>query len=235
MTGPNYNRKGAIVERLVNEKTRKRGVVRLDKGSMTFFARYPDDAPGIERPDQFESKIGSEVTAWLKKRLAKTEGSELLEWIPIAMVKLSKDNNYGRNAGALHGGFSLDCSRFYVALLRDKTYWLQLEWAQCDSSHAAALAPEDRVSSARNFLPGPASATERGGLRSQWGDPIVRSFPFARREEHYLPHTPELWAALRQVVNTIGSAEEHIRKLLTTKDGLKELLEGGAKLLPRST
>ena len=59
--------KGAIVEWVEHDKTKRRAPIRLDKRNMTFFAREDDTD---FRKEPFQSKDGGEVRRWLKHRLA---------------------------------------------------------------------------------------------------------------------------------------------------------------------
>jgi len=228
---PLYNRKGAIVERVRNDKTRREGVVRLDKSSMTFFARVPDNAAAHDRPAMMESKDGSEVARWLREQLAKSTASELLTWLPVVEVSVSEPGYYyGRDRSATRAGFEVTLARFYLALTADKSEWVRLSWEEADAESVAALRPEDRVASSKKFRAGPgnAKATE---TRTAYGDKIMRALPFFDNGTNYLPHSVELWAGLVQIVETVNAAEAHIRHLVGTKAGLAQLLDDGVKRL----
>lgn len=226
----NYSRKGSIVERVRDDKTRREGIIRLDKGSMTFFARIPDDAPPSERPAMMESKDGGAVKDWLVKELKKTTANELLDWMPVVQVEVAEPGYYYGRETRTRAGFKVHIARYYLALTRDRREWLKLKWEQADEESVAVLPPEDRVASSEKFRSGP-GGEEKSAVRSHHGDRIMRGLPFFDSNTNYLPYTPEAWAGLLNVIDTVNTAEKNIRELVGTKKGLAMLMDNGVKQL----
>src|SRR5579864_1319462 len=108
--------RGAVVEKVESSTTKRTGVVRLDKRSMTFFARE-DDADHRSQP--FASKNGTEVYAWLKVQLNRTSEKDRLDWVPVVEIKAGGEggHHYYRDDTQEHDqSIEITINRYYIAL-----------------------------------------------------------------------------------------------------------------------
>jgi Ni/Co efflux regulator RcnB len=118
------HRKGAVVEKVTHPDTQRTAPIRLDKGSMVFFAEL-GEGPSYTSA---ESKDGREVRDWLMYHLAKSTAEQRLEWIPVVHVDDSLDSyRYGDDDDDAASMKKAECSvkieRFFLALTHDKKEW----------------------------------------------------------------------------------------------------------------
>lgn len=215
--------KGAIIERVEHPKTKRTGVVRLDKGGMWFFARE-NDTDLLTEP--FASKDGGEVRDWLLKQLAHTTAEDRLEWLPAVEIEYGSggtDHHSYRDETEKHtAGFDLTIRRYWIALTRDQREWRDLRWDQCDEESPTCVPENERYAQSDKYGKGPKAELV-------YGDKPF-SFPCfkGRGDKVVLPYTPELWHGLLLVVEQLRQAEKSLQEMVSTKHGVAGLTEIGA-------
>lgn len=226
-------RSGSIIEKVRNEKTQRESAVRLEKRTMTFFARVPDvDAATDRNRLYFESKDGAQVKSWLVTELAKTLPGDLLKWLPVIEVSVKEEDRWvrrSRQGEQRTVGLTIQADRYWIALTKNRQQWLTLPWASCDEESATMIPPEDRVRAAGKFKDGPMSDQVIKYQNRAWAFPSISE----GGDASYLEFSPDLWVGIQQVINTIERERESVRALLATKKGIKQLIEigSGAKRL----
>ena len=218
--------KGAIVERVEHPATKRTGVIRLDKRSMTFFARENDTETTHE---PFASSSGHEVREWLLEQLKHTTDANNLEWIPVVQIEHGGDSHhYWRDSSKeeFSESVKLEIKRYYLALTRDKREWRQLPWESIDSASSTCLPENERYAASRKYAEGPKSPNLNSYTHA------FRLPAFEGRGDHrdkvVLPFTPELWDGLCLIVKRIKDAREVIAELVGTKKGVETVTEVGA-------
>lgn len=226
-------RKGAIVERIKNPKTKREGVLRMEKGSFMFFCRLPDEeltAENSHSREYFESKDAAEVKSWIQERIKKSEKKHRLDWKPVIQVDFDRPDTGGRRRRddeQREIRISAEMTRFYVALSQDRTQWLKLDWDNVDPSSATALDEDDRLSHAENFRKGPAAKKEES-YYSRTVKPFT--LPLIEGDRSYVAFTEELWAGLNEVMDTLERSAVTLVEMLGTKKGLAAIADVGAGL-----
>lgn len=222
-------RKGAVVTRIKDKKTGREGAVRLDKGTMMFFARVPDVELTIETKGRpyFESRDGKEVERWLALQLKKDEKPHALTWLGVIEIEFDVSTESGRYSRDSHAQerkikVGVEIDRFLIALSEDETQWLKLKWAECDEKSSAYVEPEDRLQRAERFKNGP-----KAQLHS-WDKAF--KLPVYYDGHNYLAYTDELWAGLNEVIDTLARSGDTLKALMTTKKGIATIAEVGAGL-----
>ncbi|SRR6266516_1131673 len=215
------NYKGAIVEKIEHPTTKRAGVVRLDKRSMTFFARE-DDSDLTAEP--FASKDGAKVHAWLRVRLGHTTQKDRLDWVPVIEIKNDSKSGYRyRGEENMHGEqLDVEIDRFWIALTQDEREWRKITWVEGDLKSSGSIPENDRYAQSRRFGQGPKS-TEL----TSWNKPFVLP-SFLREGQVVVPYTPELWKGLLQVIRQIAATRELLKEMIGTKDGIAAVTEIGA-------
>lgn len=228
--------KGAIVQTVRDERTKREAPMRLDKSDMTFWAMAGSEPSS----PYFQSKDGGEVELWLERELAKTSENDRLVWFPVVEVAV-RDDNHGWSRprtkdNDITTGFSVDVERYFIALTRDEREWRRLDWEQCDDDSPGCVPPNDRYAQSHNYAKAPKHELFKPGATT-YG---VRDKPFVLPSmaklgsgaKSVLPYTPELWAGLLQVVQRIDAERAALDKLTGTKAGLDVLAKVGAGTLP---
>jgi Ni/Co efflux regulator RcnB len=223
------HRKGAVVEKVTHPDTQRTAPIRLDKGSMVFFAEL-GEGPSYTSA---ESKDGREVRDWLMYHLAKSTAEQRLEWIPVVHVDDSLDSyRYGDDDDDAANMKKAECSvkieRFFLALTHDKKEWRVLTWAECADDSATQLADDDRYTASKKFRDGPAVETV-----SRFRDrEKAFGLPYFEKGSHggstYLRYTPELWAGLVAVVDRVEETRRQLRVLVSTKKGIESVFALGS-------
>lgn len=224
----NANLKGAIVMKLVDEKTKREAVVRLDKSRMMFFCTIGEETK--------KSTNGNEVESWAKTELRKTTSEMRLTWVPVLEALVEHGDRYGfRSRDGKQGQqeavkFSVD--RYYVAKAREDARgetWVRLHWAECDADSPTRLDEDVMYSQATDFRKPSENMYERADEKKK----VIFRLP-SRGGEHemryYLPYTPELWEASLQVVKMLTDVRTTLDALFGTKKGIEHLLGGGGNL-----
>lgn len=226
------DRKGGIVSRMQNKRTGRAGVMRLDKTSMTFFARVPDEGSTHEnrgKIEYFESKDGREVERWLEAVLKKTITETAVRWLPVVEVTHSIDDDDYRSRRRHREqmrsiGVRASINRYWIALTSDGKKWLTLSWEQADEASTGCLAPEDRLAAASDWRDGPKA--EHDGMYRDADRAF--SLPWFEGDEAIVEHTDELWAGLVEVLTTLERSGKTLSEMVGTKKGLKMIAEVGA-------
>lgn len=220
-------RRGAIVERVRNARTKREGAVRLDKGAMMFFARDPDEDATPENKHirgYFESRDGTEVRRWLEERFKKSDVAreKPLDWKPVIEVEIEEDRwgyrRRGDKSEERQTQVKAEVDRYYLALSNDKTEWFKLGWHQCDPLSSTCLPEEDRLIAASQFGVGPKAAGAHNAL----------TIPSVSGRKSRVWYTEELWLGLNQVFDNLDHTRATIQDMLGTKKGLAMLAEVGA-------
>lgn len=218
-------RKGAIVDRIADDTTGRASVVRLDKGSMTFYAELGEG----ETYTSAESKDGRAVADWLRAHLARTEKAERLTWLPVIEINDSsrEDGRYssGRRAVELRARCSVEIGRYYLALTHDKAQWKKLSWEQCDPDSPARLTDDELFGASADFRPGPKAAD--GTRREAFTIPHFKGGHNYYGDEIIVAYTPELWAGFRAVVAAIEGSRVQLSTMLKSKNGIATIEAAG--------
>lgn len=217
------NLKGAIVERVEHHKTKRQGVVRLDKGSMTFFAWENDNDRQVE---PFTSSSGAEVRRWLLDQLARTTDGMRLDWVPVVEIEQGEGRTYySRHQQDLDESLAFTASRYFIALTLDKREWRRLKWEECDPESPAALAEQDRYAASTKYDEGP---------KSKELNRYTKAFTLPHFSDRghsakvVLPYTHELWAGLCLVAQHVADSRKMLSEVLGTRQGVARLAEIGA-------
>lgn len=224
--------KGAVVQKVVHPKTKREGVIRLDKRTMTFFARE-FDAEYTTEP--FASTNGTEVERWLMEQLKRTAGDNNLEWIPVIEVETggASHHYYRDDSKENHKeDIGLRIKRYYIALTRDEREWRVLKWEEVDENSVTCVPDNEKYAASRNYALGPKSPQLTNYTRAfklpDYAD---------KRDDHMtvkVAYTPELWAGLKQIIATLKMARKQIKELVGTKKGNEAVVligEGKTPLL----
>lgn len=219
------NYRGAIVEHVEHPKTLRKAVIRLDKRSLTFFAREEDTELQTE---PFASKDGSAVRNWLMERLKFATDDQKMDWVPVIEIEQSGEESRGqyRDTPEQHSqSLQVEIDRYYIGLTHDQREWRKLEWAQCDPKSAKHIPENERYGQSRKYGMGPKSPDI-----SDSNKPFrLPSFDDGyRRDKSVLLYTPGLWAGLMEIMLTLKNSRKTLKELLTTKDGISTIAEIGA-------
>lgn len=217
--------RGAIVEKIEHRVTKRTGVIRLDKRSMTFFAREDDANPLIE---PFASKNGAEVKNWLKTQLSHTTVQDQLEWIPVIRIENDSEPRHRyRDQAQLHGEkLDVDFERFYVALTRDEREWRRLPWEACNPDSTGFIEENDRYAQSHRHYCGPKHDSVIRGLDKPF------RLPSFDGDKATVKYTPELWQGLLLILKQITGARETLTQMIGTKSGIETVAEIGAGKTP---
>jgi len=223
--GNRYDRtlKGQVVEKVEHQTTKRVGVLRLHKPSMTFFARENDNE--VDEPP-FKSKDGREVRNWLLEQLARTTAANNLDWLPVVKITHGGTESHRYRDMEEFNGESLEVEfdRFFIALTNDQREWRKLPWSSCDPESSTMLADEQRYAASNKYAEGPKSPN-----LSSYNRPFqLPHFEGRKDGEVVLRWTPELWEGLLKIVKQIRAARKLIATTVGTKDGLAELTALGA-------
>lgn len=219
--------KGAIVEWVEHDKTKRRAPIRLDKSSMTFFARE-DDTDVTKEP--FASKDGGDVRRWLKQRLALTTNENNIEWQPVIKVKHGGEPAHRYREMEEFNGESIEVEidRLWMGLTRDGYEWRTLRWVQADPESPACVPENERYAVSSKHGLGPKNPRLReAGTREE----AFRLPSFETRyggSTAYLRYTPELWQGLLVIVRTIAESRKTLKDLLGTNKGIEQVAAIGA-------
>lgn len=223
--------KGAIVEWVEHSKTKRRAAIRLDRGSMTFWARA-DEADLQSEP--YTSQKGSEVRAWLLKQLAFTTDENIMEWVPVVKIEHGGErrHRYRDEAQTFGDSLSVEIDRFYLGLTRDQREWRKLRWESCDPTSLTVVPENERYAASDRYAEGPKSEK----LNKVYGTEKPFRLPSFKDkyqgEETVIPYTPELWAGLLLIVEQMERSRKTLRELVGTKAGIARLAEVGAGHVP---
>lgn len=215
--------RGAVVEKVESRVTKRTGVVRLDKRSMTFFAREVD----TDFPTQpFASKDGATVRNWLQTQLDRTSAADRLDWVPVVEVKAGGEggHHYYRDDKQEHEqSLSITINRYYLALTHDEREWRKLQWEACDPKSVGNVPENDRYAQSHKYGEGP--KTQNPGEKPF----ILPSYkPHRYSGGTVLHYTPELWKGLLLIVKQIEAQRKLLAELIGTKDGIAGVAEIGA-------
>lgn len=209
--------KGKIIETVEHPTTKRTGVIRLDKRSMTFFAREVD---GDWEREPFKSSNGYEVRKWLLEQLKFSTDEQNMDWVPVIEVETGGSSKHywqDDSKEEFSEGLSVDLKRYYIGLTRDKREWRVLHWEQVDPKSSTFIPENERYSVSKRFASGPKAPDISSHNRpfklpeydpSRGDDMTVK-----------LAYTPELWDGLLTIVKALKSARKQIRELVGTKKG----------------
>lgn len=220
--------KGAVVEWVEHPTTKRRAPIRLDKGSMTFFAREDDKDL---RSEPFQSKNGSEVRAWLYKQLAFTTEQDRLEWRPVIKIEHDSSRRFRyRDESQVYGEtLAVEIDRFYLALTKDERTWQKIEWEACDPESQGFIAENERYAESKRYAQGPKSESI-GSHNKPFRLPSFE--PSGDGAKSVVPYTPELWEGLKLIVEKIAEQRKLLKTMLSTRSGVKLVAEVGAGRIP---
>lgn len=225
----NRHLRGAIIEHIEHPKTKRVGVIRLDKKRMMFYARE-NDADAMTEP--FANANGFLVKQWLLEQLKFSTDAQNMDWQPVISISSEgeRDRYSYRDQKEYHGeSIEVKIDRYYIGLTRDERQWLKLSWAECDPKSTSHVPENERYGVALKYGIGPKSPDI-----SDHNKPFrFPSFKDGyRRDESILPYTPELWAALTEILETLARSRETLKNLITTKAGIETLKTVGAGKIP---
>lgn len=223
-------RKGARVERLTDDVTKRTGDLKLDKGNMIFWAEVGE---GVSYA-AVESDDGKAVRRWLAAQLGKVTKDQLLTWVPVVEVtdKSDERDGWGRREYDLYGACAVSIERYFLALTIDKAQWMRLSWEECADDSPTALPDDERFRAAKDFREGPGFV--RQPSRHNRHEERAFTLPFFEGKRggesltSYLTYTPELWRGLEIVVETINESRKTLASLLSTKKGIETVRAVGA-------
>lgn len=226
--------KGAIIERVEHPKTKRCGVVRLDKGSMTFFAREDDTDARI---DPFHSDDGSAVRSWLLKQLGRTTGENNLTWVAVIEIDVGEGGSYydrddDDEDTKRQASMKVEITRYWIALTKDQREWRKLKWNEANPDSPTCIPDDERYASSENYRDGPKADPNK----IRYGHGVFRLPSFANKRgggETVLPYTIELWAALAEIVENVKASRKTLNDLLMTKEGLGTLHQIGVAVVPK--
>src|SRR3954468_9554633 len=220
-------RRGAVVERVVHEKTQNAGVVRLDKRTMIFFAEYGEEAAYVSA----ESEDGRAVRRWLLWHLAKSTEKQKLDWVPVVEIddnvesyRHSRDDNDENQYTAKMG---VKIERYFLALTHDKTEWRVLPWESCSDDSPTQLDDAVRFVSSKRFRNGPKFVTTNR-FHTEGRFALPHFDKGSDGATTYLRYTPELWAGLLAIVERVDETRQQLRKLVGSKQGIETVSALGA-------
>lgn len=220
--------KGPIVEKVEHPQTKRVGVIRLYKGSMSFFARETDGDP--QQPP-FVHKDGGKVREWLLQQLARTTEGAGLEWLPVVEIVHGGERRHRyRDETQAHGeSMALEFRRYFIALTLDKREWRRLPWESADPESATALADAERWAASDHYDKGPRHPRVLEG-----GAYPTKAFRLPHFSDNYngqkvvIAYTPDLWRGLLMVNAQIAASRKALERFVGTKDGVAMVAELGA-------
>lgn len=225
--------KGAIIQWVEHPTTKRKAPIRLDKRSMTFFAREDDSDPSV---DPFSSKDGAAVEAWLYERLKYTTAENNMEWVPAIHVTWGGETEHQyRDQQQLHGeSVEVTIDRVWLGLTRDRVEWRTLRWSQGDPDHADCVPENERYAQSSHHALGPKSPALHDTRLGRREKPFrLPSYGYGYRTRHaWLPYTDELWQGLLMVVAAIKHSRKSLADLLGTKAGIETVSAVGAGQQP---
>lgn len=212
------------IEHPVSKRTAE---IRVDKGSGEFACEIGD-----------MEKVGTlrEVQTWATGMLKKHEKT-LLAWVPVIYAHVEGDRyGYSRRARDEDDDRSVEvkvkAERFWIAKAsRDPNgneVWRKIHWIQGDVTDSGAIAEEDRYEAStiyrepreeRYYGNSETPARKKGWVR----------LPEVQGSYYLLAYTPELWAGIQHVIDTIENEEKIINKLFQTKEGQETLSKLGSQ------
>lgn len=223
--------KGAVVEKVVHHKTKREGVVRLDKGHMMFYARAVDT--DVHTPS-FADKDGTKVRAWLLGELGRTSEKDRLDWLPVVTVKIggNRHGRYFRDDDEEYGhAIDLTFKRFYIALTLDGREWRELPWRACQPRSTGHVPPNDRYGESSRFASGPKSTEAERQAAGFHGQRVFRLPSYAERSggdgEATLAYTEGLWTALQAIDAQLHAARKTLGAMIGDTEGVAFLTEIG--------
>ena len=156
----------------------------------------------------FEEKLREPNASILRNRVLERIDCWLsFEWMPIIKIEIG-DGGYFRSRS--DDGISFEHERFYIAKGPAGTI-VKVDW-DVDEEHRKA--------------------------KCTWGsDSILKltQFPFTApletRDGWLVPYTPEAWQAIADIKKGIKTLKRRLEEILTTREGIKKLIAGGARLL----
>ena len=221
--------KGKVIEEVEHPITKRVGKIRLDKRSMTFFAREVDTDWDRE---PFASLNGHEVKQWLLAQLKHSTDEQNMDWIPVIEVETggSSKHYYRDDSKEAHReSIDLDLKRYYIGLTRDKREWRVLQWEQVDPESSTFVPENERYAVSKRFALGPKAPDI-----NSWNRPFKLPEYESRGDdsEVKLAYTPELWEGLLTIVRALKAARKQIRELVGTKKGNEAVVAIGQGTTP---
>lgn len=223
------NIKGARVEIVTDDKTKRTGELRLDKSRMMFYAELGEG----ETYQAVQSRDGRLVRDWLAGHLKKTTTAQHLNWVPVVEVSVKTEGrgySRGDRSIEMEASIAFNVKRYYLGLTLDKSEWRALEWNEADPDSSTALAVDERFTASKHFRDGP-GAKKDGHMHGEkkFTIPFFSSTSYYDDgQKSYLPYTKELWDGLRVIESTIKAQKKTLDAMLRTKDGIASVVALGA-------
>jgi hypothetical protein len=210
---------GALVERVVDEKTHRVAEIKLDKRRMVFSCTI-----GV---DSIESRDGGEVRAWARKMLA---ANVVVTWIPVMEIssKQERDYSYRRNRGdsdIVSAGFKISAERYWIART-PAGEWRMLGWGRCDEDAHECLAPEVRLQHSESYGVGN-SVENPPHRRFDKEQPRAFTLPYTSGDTSCLPYTEAGWLGVAKLIDSVKQAQKFVEKITTTQRGFAALRAAG--------
>ena len=215
--------KGTKVETVSDPHTGRAADIRLRKHDMRFWA-----VVGDEHGESTEARV---VRTWVERMLAR---GEAVTWTGVIEVTLGDHYSHRERdePDVKRVNLSVEVERYWIAR-SPSGLWRRLDWSHGDEDGATALAPEERMSAARDF---DAANPSRWDMDKGKRPPATFTLPRTVGRAMYLPYDAATWRGMVAVLATIRRSEETLQEMLTQREGLAALRalgtgEGSATLL----
>lgn len=209
-------------------RTQRSAEIRVNKSSGEFACAIGD----MEKKDKDLHAVEQWAIGMLKKK-----ETTVLDWVPVIYAHVEGDR-YGRYNRARDEDdersveVKVKAERFWIAKAsRDPNgneVWRKIHWIQGDPEDSGCL-PEDQKFEVSVIYREPKERTYYGdgdtpAMKKGW----VR-LPEVQRGFYTLAYTPELWAGIQHVIDTIENEEKILNKLFQTKEGQETLAKLGSQ------
>jgi hypothetical protein len=199
-----------------------------------------------KRSGEFACEIGDmskkgllrDVEQWANGMLKKHEKT-LLTWEPVIYAHVEGDRyGYSRRGRDDEDHersveVKVKAERFWIAKAsRDPNgneVWRKIHWIQGDDTDSGCIADEDRYSVSSIFREPREKSTYRDSSETPAKLKGWVRLPEVEGSWYLLAHTPELWAGIQHVIDTIENEEKILNRLFKTKEGQETLSKLGTQ------